>query len=137
MIEQYNGGFKEAYTTLTETSLATNSLSPGDDGFDEKDMLRDEYFMYEDATLILAGPPNNVVSYIWIVYDPDNDFKEIEINTVNGKTDTKDFVIYLPDSGLKVGHTYKLTLKIKDRWGVDYSDSCSLVVYKHYIFNNT
>lgn len=134
MLKEYNEGFSEANATLTEWDTATETLSPGDAGFNEKEMLRDEYFLYEDSTLILAAPPNNVVSYVWIVYDPEDNDKEISVETVNGKTDTKDFVIYVPYSGLEVGHTYKLTLKIKDGGGVDYTDTCGLVVYKHYIY---
>ncbi len=132
-MKEYNEGFSEGYTTISDVNNTSSTLSPGDVGFDENDMLRDEYFVYEDATFILAGPPNNVVSYTWRMFNPENN-TTIFVNTLNGSLDFKDFILYVPDSNLEVNNTYKLTLTIVSSFGIEYNDTCSVVVYKHYIY---
>ena len=118
MVEQYNGAYTGVSLTLS----------------DDADMLRDEYFVWEDASLILAAPPKNVVRYSWTMYDPDDGYSEVAVMTANGKNTGREFVVYIPHSGLEVNHVYKLVLQIRDTGGADYKDSCSVVVYKHYIF---
>lgn len=135
MLDDYNGKFAKKYMILTgQTDREEVPPSPGEIDFEEGKMLRDEYYMWEDSTLILAGPPKNVSAYRWTVYDPEDNFKIVDIQTVNGSLTTADFVIYRPYSTLEVEHTYKLTLTIRSTGGVEYSDTCAIVVYKHYIF---
>ena len=135
MLEDYNGQFGKKYMILTEgRDTEEVPASPGDIDFEEGKMLRDEYYMWEDSTLILAGPPKNVSLYRWTVYDPEEEYKIVDVQTVNGSLTTADFVIYRPQSTLEVEHTYKLNLTIKSTGGVEYSDTCAIVVYKHYIF---
>lgn len=134
MVEQYNGAYTGVSLTISDDAETTEILSPGEPGFDENDMLRDEYFVWEDATLILAAPPKNVVRYSWTMYDPDDGYSEVAVVTANGKNTGREFVVYIPHSGLEVNHVYKLVLQIRDTGGADYKDSCSVVVYKHYIF---
>lgn len=136
MLEDYNGGFKEKYTILADKEdEKESSISPGEEGFDEIKMLREEYFVWEDSTLILAGPPRNVITYRWELFDPEQNFEQVAVNTIDGTVLGQYFRIYLPQSKLKIEHTYKLTLIIKSTGGVEYSDTCSIVVYKHYLYD--
>lgn len=136
MLENYNEGFAEKYTILADKEEEKEvSLSPGEPGFDPIKMLREEYFVWEDSTLILAGPPKNVITYRWEVFDPEDDFEQVTVNTIDGTVKGQYFRIYLPQSKLKIEHTYKLTLTIKSTGGVEYTDTCSIVVYKHYLYD--
>ena len=136
MLDGYNGGFNVGYTTLSkDESSTTVPSSPGEEGFVAADMLRDEYFVFMESTLILAGPPKNVFSYWWSMYDPENNDAQVIVSTVNGSTTEQYFTIYLPESGLVAPKTYKLTLRIKSTGGETYTDSCSVVVYDRYVYD--
>lgn len=146
MLDGYNGGFSPVYTVLEQDEKEEEiPLSPGDDGFDPEKMLREVYSIQADSTLILAGPPNNVYSYDWMVYGPisvslDDNITNGEDNIVNvrpfkGTLNDQTFVIYVPQSGLEVNNTYKVTLRIVTQGGVFYKDSCSVVIYPHAKYN--
>ena len=137
--DQYNENFKK--NTMLEL-LAQQmeqkqkedvypSPKPGDPDFDEDDMLFDEYFVYDDGTLNLSAPPSSY-NYKWVVRDPELGYREVEILKFwegSGKNQ-REFVIYIPDSGLET-KTYQLSLTVYDVQGKEYSDVCGLIVYDH------
>lgn len=144
MLDDYNGGFTWGYTTVdTEEGDDGIVLQPGDQGFDERTMLRDEYFLGYDSTLNLYAPITSE-SVQWFICDPDDaDETKIEFNPCSEPydgtqavtvVDTQIFSLYAEDSGLDNGTTYKLTLNVW-KGGKKYSDWCSLVVYQHYEWN--
>ena len=138
MVGEYNGAFEYGYVTISEETKEEEVVySPGEEGFREDLMLRDEYFVFPESTLILAGPPQNVVSYTWAMYDPANDYSEVAVKTISGSNFNREYSIYISESGLEAGKTYKLVLTIKSTGGVWYTDSCSVVVYKHYDYDNS
>ena len=143
MLDGYNGGFKKGYTVVQTTPENEEPIfSPGDEGFHQEDMLRDEYFLGWDATLNLYVPQNSQDPQWWIT-DPTGDDPEKKITflafgNLNGDSVWKKsyFCIYAPDSLLESGHTYTLTLSVKDKEGYTYIDKASLVVYLHIDPNN-
>ena len=135
MLGDYNSDFTWTYVTISETQATEETVkSPGDEGFDPYEMLREVYALQYDSTLNLAGPPNNVYSYKWTVYDPKNSDSVVNVVTMNGRLDTQYFVIYVPDSGLETDHTYHLKLEITTEDSRYYYDDCSIVIYPHYIY---
>lgn len=146
MVGEYNGAFTPTYTVLTESAEEEEiPLSPGDEGFDPEKMLREVYSIQADSTLILAGPPKNVYSYDWMVYGPISvtldenitygEDKIVSVKPFKGTLNDQTFVIYVPQSGLEVDNTYKVTLRIVTQGGVFYKDSCSVVIYPHAKYN--
>ncbi len=126
MLDDYNSRF-----TATQPE---ESLSPGDEGFDEKDMLFLEYYVASDDTLNLFGP-FNCSSYEWKLEDPETR-EEIDVVMFTNHTKyQREYVTYIPDSGLETGKTYKLTLTVTDKEGNVYTDICALVIYQHYDFD--
>ena len=144
MLENYNGGVKKGYTTISHGQAEDEEiLQPGDQGFDEKSMLRDEYFLGYDSTLNLYAPVTSE-RFEWYISDPDDEYEtKIEFCPCNDPynsqyivtaVDTQIFSLYAEDSRLDNGTTYKLTLNVW-KGGKKYSDECSLVVYQHYEWN--
>lgn len=139
MLDDYNGGFKKGYTVLQDSEETEEvTLSPGDEGFHQEDMLRDEYFLGWDSTLNLYVPPNSQDPQWWIT-DPKADDPDEKVGFLSFGSNIKItickqsyFCIYAPNSLLEEGHTYKLTLTVKDKEGYTYTDKASLVVYLHY-----
>ncbi len=107
-------------------------LKPGDEGFDENTMLYDEYFVYNDGTLNLAAP-KDCYNYTWILRDPEYDYSVVQIAKFweGSGTNTREFIIYIPESGLEA-KTYQLSLTLYDKEGNAYTDVCGLIVYNHY-----
>ena len=142
MLDDYNSGLQEVYTTLSKTQAEEEEiLQPGDVGFDENDMLRDEYFMGWDSTLNLYAPETSERCE-WFITDPD-DYNDERIqfrpcnapynsNYVVEEVTTKIFSLYAEECKLDNGTTYKLTLNVW-KGGKKYTDICSLVVYQHYL----
>lgn len=138
MLEDYNGGFEKGYTVIQKDAEEEEPvLGPGDEGFHQEDMLRDEYFLGWDSTLNLYVPPKSQAPQWWIT-DPDGENTDAKLTFLAfGKTSgdsvwTQDyFCIYAPDSLLESGHTYTLTLTVKDKEGHAYTDKAALVVYRH------
>lgn len=121
MLDDYNSRF-----TAEEKEKI---LSPGDEGFDEKDMLFLEYYVSYDDTLNLFGP-YRCNSYTWTVVDPEIG-EEVDIVMFSGHTKyQREYVTYIPESGLEAGRTYKLTLRVTDKEGNVYTDVCALVIYE-------
>jgi len=137
MVEDYNSKF----TIVAEES---GPPSPGDIDFVERDMLYDEYYVSSQDTLNLAAP-FNCDSYEWIMTDPEETYDKnigpTEIPVVMfGDRDrsSREYVTYIPDSGLETGKTYKLLLRITTDGGTKgYKDACGIVIYEHYDFDDS
>lgn len=127
LYESYNKQF-----TVAEKTVSQEDLVPGDDGFDETLMLRQNYFVYSDATLSLAAP-YGCDKYEWSVVDLSTGLELDVVTYGNSSRTSRKFVTYVPDSPWVIGTTYKLTLKVKKE-DVEYTDSCEVVIYKHYDF---
>lgn len=125
MLDDYNSRF-----TAIKTEV---SLNPGDEGFDESNMLFRWYYVASDDTLNLFGP-YKCNSYNWIVTDPDTN-EEVNVNMFAGYTKyQREYVTYIPESGLEVPHTYKLTLQVTDKEGNVYTDIAELVLFKKILY---
>ena len=144
LLNDYNKHFEVGYTTISsEDTVDEVILQPGEQGFNEADMLRDEYFLGWDSTLNLYAPVTSD-SFQWVITDPeDSDETPIQFCPCNEpynseylvyEATTQTFSIYAEDSGLDNGTTYRLTLNVW-KGGKKYSDTCSLVVYRHYEWN--
>ena len=127
LYESYNKKFGVA-----EKIVSQEDLSPGDEGFDETLMLRQNYFVYSDATLSLAAP-YNCDTYDWSIVDLSTGLELDVVTYGNSSRTSRTFVTYVPDSPWVIGTTYKLTLVVKKE-DVEYTDSCEVVIYKHYDF---
>lgn len=129
MLEDYNGNFTVDYDVMNQFP------SPGDPDFDEKQMLWETYCVGSHETVNLAGP-YKCDSYNWVVTDPLND-EEVTVKYFDGTyiCNQRQFVTYIPESGLEIGKTYRLTLTVSDKDGNLYSDVCELVIYQHYEFD--
>lgn len=141
MLEDYNGGFKKGYVKLKEKQDESDEvLQPGDEGFDQTKMLRDEYFLGWDSTLNLYAP-ETAERFQWYISDPDDsdntpvNFKPCGSDFIVSEITTRRFSLYAEDSELEDGTTYKLTLNVW-KGGKRYWDVCSLVVYQHYYWPN-
>lgn len=130
MLDDYNGNY-----TVVEAE-AQKAPTPGDPNFDPASMLQETYCVSENETLNLAGP-YKCNSYKWVVTDPSDGNKELRILYFDGLYECRQrlFVTYIPESGLVAGKTYIVTLTVTDKEGTAYTDSCELVIYKHFIYN--
>lgn len=68
MINDYNTHYTKDTSKEDEVQ---KSPQPGDADFTEDQLLQDEYFVWEDATLNLAAPETSAEVY-WRIYDPDD-----------------------------------------------------------------
>lgn len=53
VLGDYNSMFEIDYSD----SITSDMLSPGDEGFNPKEMLLDEYFLGSDSSLFISAPP--------------------------------------------------------------------------------
>ncbi len=127
-------GLYENYNSQFNYDVQNKTITPDDEEFDETQMLREEYFVYDNATLNISAP-YNCASYSWSVIDMSTGFNLDVKPLPNYKMTGREFVTYIPDSEWKLGVTYKLTLKITNKEGVEYKDSCGIIVYQHYNYN--
>lgn len=124
----------DSYNSTYTQTVQEKVVTPDDDEFDETQMLRDEYFVYDNATLNISAP-YNCASYSWSVIDLSTGF-DFEVNLLpNYTVSGREFVAYIPDSDWKTDRTYKLTLKVTNKEGVEFKDSCGIIVYQHYNYN--
>lgn len=131
-MDDYNGNFGKPALTAVEIA----QLGPDDPGFDERMMLFDDYFVSHDDTLTLAAP-YNCSSYLWVITDPEAEDADapVPVQTYGNFTDyQREYVLYIPESGLETGKTYKLTLTVKNKGGKIFHDDCCLVIYREYYF---
>ena len=138
MLENYNGGFNHGYVTVSDTDESEYELEPDDSGYDQTRLLFDEYYVYDIGTLNLAAP-ESCRNFKWILTDPaaDDTLIEVPVTFYDGLTasyrSSRDYVVYMPDSGLTPEHTYKLTLTVTGKAGGIYTDSCLLYIVKYYV----
>ena len=139
MITDYNGNFQ-----VMPADPEDDVIGPGDEGFSANMMLYDEYFLYEDGTLIISAPPH-CSDIEWVFTDPDNKYCEVTVclragMDTNGNiahfTGTKwsgqQLILFVPESNLESPKTYKLTLTVTDEGGNTYTDTCGIVIYQRY-----
>ena len=139
MLDDYNSGFNPGYVTLgSEKEEEEVILEPGDQGFNQKDLLSSEYTVFDVGTLNLAAP-SSCKSFAWVVTDPDAEdvTAPLEVTFYDGKKatvrKTQDYIVYMKKSGLEVGHTYYLTLTVTGKDGRVYSDLAQLFIVKFHI----
>lgn len=138
MLEDYNGGFNVGHLTVTDSDTKEYTLEPDDSGYDQKKLLFDDYTVFNIGTLNLAAP-ESCRSFKWTLTDPsaENPDEAITVKFFDGTRTcervTKDYVVYMPESGLESEHTYKLTLSVTGKSGGKYSDSCLIFIVKYYV----
>lgn len=124
MLEEYNGNFTVEITEYT-------APCPGDTDFDEANMLFDEYIVASDDTLTLAAPKKCNI-YKWILQDPASNNEEVTpVLFGGGSNNERIYSIYIGESGLKSGKTYRLLLAVygeaTKQW---HYDVAAIVVYE-------
>lgn len=152
MLDDYNSNF-----SVTHDIVSDDSPSPGEDGFDESEMLYDIYYVSDVNVLNLAAP-KNCDTYIWTVRDPEKKYDETNPRDGlrvymfdEGSMESRMFVTYIKEAvsppleqdslgvkydALEVGKTYQITLTVTKK-GVGkgtFTDTAALVVYKNYNF---
>ena len=138
MLENYNGGFKKGYVTVGDNDESEYTLEPDDSGYDQNRLLFEEYTVYDIGTLNLAAP-QSCTNFNWFITDPDGDdsLEQLTVTYYDGTTSavksTREYVVYMPDSGLESEHTYKLTLTVTGKNGGVYTDSALLYIVKFYV----
>jgi len=138
MLDDYNGGFNKGYVTVSDKDDSDYELEPDDPGYDQTKLLFDDYTVFDIGTLNLAAP-QSCLNYKWVVTDPsaENTMEAVPVTFYDGNTSsycaTKDFVVYIPESGLETEHTYKLTLAVTGKKGGIYTDSCLFYIVKYYV----
>lgn len=138
MLDDYNSGFNTGYTTISGKDESEYTLEPDDSGYDQTRLLFDEYYVYDIGTLNLSGP-SSCKNFKWILTDPaaEDALAPIEVTFYDGgvtdERTTREYVVYMPTSGLEAEHTYKLTLVVTGKNGGIYTDSCLIYVVKFYV----
>lgn len=138
MLEDYNGGFQKGYVNVSNKDESEYELEPDDSGYDQTRLLFDDYTVFDIGTLNLAAP-ESCRNYKWVLTDPGSEdtTEPITIKYYDGSTspssENRTFVVYIPDSGLKIEHTYKLTLTVTGKAGGIYTDSCLIYIVKFYV----
>lgn len=96
---------------------------PGDENFNESEILLERYFVNRNASVSLAAP-DGCSSYKWTLFS---------VSTIAKKEvlvqEEQFFILYIPDAKLVSGRTYVLELSLACADGTIYGDSCELVVY--------
>ena len=138
MLDDYNSNF-----TVTHNVDDGSAPVPGDKNFVASDMLFTEYYIASDDTLNLSAPLR-CNSYSWVVTNPEEivldggDPTPINVGMFGGtNANSREFITYIPESGLEVGKTYRLTLTVVGADGKTYTDTAGLVIYKHYEFSSS
>ncbi|MBR1721812.1 MAG: hypothetical protein IJ727_04920 [Treponema sp.] len=138
MLDDYNGGFNKGYVTVSDKDESEEYLEPGDDGFSQKNLLFDSYTVYDIGTLNVTAP-ESCKSFSWVMTDPSikNGDNTVTVTFFDGATTTerrtKEYVVYMPDSGLEIGHTYYLTLTVIGKDGKTYSDLAQIFTVEFHI----
>ena len=135
MLEKTNGHFKaeqEAYDT---------SLNPGDEGFDEREMLFSDYYVGTRMSLSVTAPKAQY--YWWTLYSLEktetavwvgaDEVKRTEFALPPGVVQYEQtFSFYVPEMPGMVPGTYELILAVRDAENKVYVDSATVVVYDQY-----
>lgn len=96
---------------------------PGDENFNESEILLERYFVNRNASVSLAAP-DGCSSYKWTLFSVST-IKKTEVLV----QEEQYFILYIPDAKLVSGRTYVLELSLACADGTIYGDSCELVVY--------
>lgn len=138
MLDDYNGGFDAGYLTLSNDDLTETVLEPGDEGFSQNDLLFQQYTVYDIATLNLAAP-ESCKSFEWVLTDPKGENPNapvtvrFEDGTKTTKRRTQTYIVYMPKSGLEIGHTYYLTLTVVGKDGRTYTDLAQIFTVEFHV----
>ena len=133
MVNDYNTSFNTGYVTVGNNDSSESTLEPDDSGYDQRTLLFDYYTVFDIGTLNLAAPAS-CKSFNWVVTDPsaDDDTVPVTITYYDGSRSSyrasQDFVVYIPTSGLEVGHTYKITLVVTGKEDGVYTDAAQLFI---------
>ncbi len=139
MLDGYNGRFNVGYVTVSNSDNSEYTLEPDDSGYDQTRLLWFDYYTVFDIGTLNLAAPSSCRNYKWVVTDPSAKDKTeaLTITYYDGSKSTyigtQEFVLYVPTSGLEVGHTYKLTLSVTGKNGGVYTDSCLLFIDKFYV----
>ena len=139
MLEDYNSNFIKAHKLPIE---------PGDEGFDESDLLLEEYTVATDASLTINAP-KTCYTYTWEIYKVEflsesvggywiEDAKKVLIS-FPGKYSLTDQTLSFAIKEVSdfVPGTYEIRLAVVGRNGVRYKDAATLVIYKpFYVYND-
>ena len=138
MLDDYNGGFNAGYLTVSNKDESEYELEPDDSGYDSTRLLFEEYYVYDIGTLNLFGPAS-CRNFLWTLTDPasEDPSAPVTVTYYDGSTSeykrTREYTVYMPESGIESEHTYKLTLRVTGKNGGVYSDSCLIYVVKFYV----
>ena len=138
MLEDYNEGFKTGYVTVSDSNLAEETLEPGDEGFSQSSLLFAQYTVFDIGTLNLAAPAS-CKSFSWVLTDPnaEDTTEPLKVTFYDGSSTTirrtQDYVVYMPESGLEIGHTYYLTLTVIGKDGRTYSDLAQIFTVEFHV----
>ena len=133
MLTDYNTSFNTGYVTVGNNDSSESTLEPDDSGYDQRTLLFDYYTVFDIGTLNLAAPAS-CKAFNWVVTDPsaDDDTAPVTITYYDGSRSSyrasQDFVVYIPTSGLEVGHTYKITLVVTGKEDGVYTDAAQLFI---------
>ncbi len=123
MVENYNGAFSSEEEEETEEEKKAD--------FAESDMLYEKYFVADNETLNLSAP-SGCSECSWTLTDPTDSSKGENFATLFEGSgigySEKRFVLYVPNSNLETGKTYKLVLSVSLN-GNTYTDTCAVVIY--------
>lgn len=132
MIDDYNGGIAVEGAASGESTAPTVVPCPGDEDFDERNMLYPDYGVSNKGLLEL-GAPNNCSSYSWVFRTVDASGEVVPFITYGETTKRNEWTgrllnIYVPSSALQDG-MYRLTLKVTGEDGKPYTDSTVVSIY--------
>jgi len=120
-IEQIMDEYNSQFHHVAEENFS--EPVPGDENFNESEILLERYFVNRNASVSLAAP-DGCSSYKWTLFS---------VNTIAKKEvlvqEEQYFILYIPDAKLVSGRTYVLELSLACADGTIYGDSCELVVY--------
>jgi len=135
MLEKTNGHF------ATEEEQYDDSLNPGDEGFEESEMLNPEYYAGTRMTIVLSAP--EAAYYNWTLYSLEKTETAVWVGVdevlrtefaLPPEIDqySQTFALYIPEiPGLNPG-TYEIKLEVWDAQENYYSDKAQLVIYDQY-----
>ena len=130
MIENYNSKIP-----VEEKYYFVDNPGPGEPGFIPEDMLEEKYYVtekYIGTAVFQISAPSKGRNPKWTVQEFQSDGEYVTMTDIKFPEsygyNSHTFCIYIPDSGLKGGHSYLLTLVVQDKLGIKYTDSCGLII---------
>lgn len=139
MLEEYNSNF------IKQRKLP---IEPGDEGFNESDLLLEKYTVATDASLTINAP-KTCRSFTWEVYKVEfisesvggylaEDAKKILISFPGKYSLTnKTLSFAVKEVPVIEPGTYEIRLSVVGRNGIRYKDAATLVIYKpFYVYND-